>query len=82
LGPLLGQDALKQKLTLIIYYNSEKVGSFGEKRVLTVEDGELRRFAVLGTEEGDAVLQEFSLRGASKRIKAGLADDEEEEDDM
>ena len=82
IGPLLETAAFKQKVTLIVYHNVEKVGSFGEARVLTAQDGELRRFARLGTEEGDAVLKEFSLRGVSKQVKAGLADDEDEEEDM
>ena len=43
--------------------------------------GELWRFAVLGTEEGDAVLKEYALKAAKKATKAGLAE-EDEEDDM
>ena len=81
-GPLLEKAAFKQKLSLIVYSNIEKVGSFGETKVLTAEEGELRRFALLGTEEGDAVLQEFSLRVAAKHVQAGLADDEEDDEDM
>jgi ABC-type multidrug transport system fused ATPase/permease subunit len=75
------KDALKDKVRFIVYHHTEKMGSFGEKHVLTVQDGELQRFALLGTEEGDAVLKEFSLKAALKREpKRGLADDEEEED--
>ena len=81
-APLLDTAAFKQKVTLIVYYDIEKVGSFGESMVLTAQDGELRRFARLGTEEGDAVLKEFSLKGVSKQVKAGLADDDDEEEDM
>jgi hypothetical protein len=78
------EGALRNKVTLIVYDQAEKAGSFGEKHVLTAEDGELQRFALLGTEEGDAVLKEFSLKAASKRgRRRGLADeDEEDEDDM
>jgi ABC-type multidrug transport system fused ATPase/permease subunit len=76
------EGALKNKLTLIIYNVADQVGSFGEKQVLTVKDGDLQRFAWLGTEEGDAVLKEFSLRAASKRgLKQDLAADEEDEDE-
>ena len=47
------EDPLKDKVTLIVYHNADKAGSFGEKRVLTVDDSELKRFALLGTEEGE-----------------------------
>jgi hypothetical protein len=77
------REGLKDKVTFIVYHNSDKAGSFGEKRVLTAEDGELRRCALLGTEEGDAALKEFALKAASKSDRArGLLDDDEEEDDM
>ena len=56
------EGALKHKVTLIVYHDVEKVGSFGEKHVLTAEESELQRFALLNTDEGDAVLQEFSLK--------------------
>ena len=79
--PLI-EDALRNKVTLIVYQNAEKAGSFGEKHVLTTEDGALQRFALLGTEEGDAVLKEFSRKAAARRMRRGLADDDEEEDDM
>ena len=75
-------DELKYKVTMIFYQVTDKVGTFGETHVLTTEDGELRRFAVLGTEEGDAVLKEFALKAAKTATKAGLADDDEEEDDI
>ena len=69
----------------MIFYqvtDRDRVGSFGETHVLTTEDGELRRFAVLGTEESDAVLKEFTLKATKTATKAGLAEDDEEEDDI
>ena len=72
---------LKAKVTLLFYQAADSAGSLGETRVLTMLDGELWRFAVLGTEEGDAVLKEYTLKAAKKATKAGLAE-EDEEDDM
>jgi len=72
---------LKAKVTLLFYQAADSAGSLGETRVLTMLDGELWRFAVLGTEEGDAVLKEYALKAAKKATKAGLAE-EDEEDDM
>ena len=72
---------LKDKVTLLFYQAADSAGSLGETRVLTTLDGELWRFAVLGTEEGDAVLKEYTLKAAKKATKAGLAE-EDEEDDM
>jgi hypothetical protein len=74
---------LADKVTLISYERPDAAGSFGEKRVLTCFEGELQRFAVLGTEEGDAVLQEFALKIAHGRRRKGYVDvDEEDEDDI
>jgi ABC-type multidrug transport system fused ATPase/permease subunit len=78
--PILLRDAFKDKATFIVYHQPEKAGAFGEQYVLTVEDGELHRFALLGSEEGDAVLKEFALKVASKRGTGGGFDDEEEDD--
>ena len=70
-------------MTLISYDRPDAVGSFGEKKVLTCFEGELQRFAVLGSEEGNAVLQEFALKVAHGRRRKGYVDvDEEDEDDM
>jgi hypothetical protein len=71
----------ENKVTLLFYQSAERAGALGETRVLTAFDGELQRFAVLGTEEGDAVLKEYTARAAKKTTKAGL-DEDEEEDDM
>jgi hypothetical protein len=76
------REGLKDKVTFIVYHNPDKAGSFGEKRVLTTEDGELRRCALLGTEEGDAALKEFALTTSKSDRARGLLDDDEEEDDM
>ena len=68
-------------MTFIVYHQANRVGSFGEKYLLTVEENELQRFALLGTEEGDAVLKEFSLKAAAKLAKGGLPDDDDDEDE-
>ena len=39
-------DALRNKVTLIVYQNSAKAGTFGEERVLTFFEGELQPFRV------------------------------------
>ena len=76
------EGALKDKVTLIVYVQADKIGTFGETRVLTLMDGELQRFALLGTEEGDAALKEFQLKAdAKRRMKKGVEDDDEDEDD-
>ena len=69
-------------MTFIVYHQANRVGSFGEKYLLTVEESELQRFALLGTEQGDAVLKEFSLKAAAKlAAKGGLPDDDDDEDE-
>jgi hypothetical protein len=70
----------KDKVTLLFYQAADRAGSSGETRVLTTLDGELWRLAVLGTEEGDAVLKEYTLKAAKKATKVGLAEEDEEED--
>jgi ABC-type multidrug transport system fused ATPase/permease subunit len=80
--PRLLKDALRNKVTFIVYHQPEKAGSFGEKHVLTTENGELQRFAKLGSEEGDAVLKEFLLKAVSKPGAGGGFADDEEGDDM
>jgi hypothetical protein len=82
---VLRQDLLKDKVTFIVHRDSDTAGSFGESHVLVLMDGEMRRHASLGTEEGDAALKEFTLKAAAKRrSRRGLLDtdddDEEEED--
>jgi hypothetical protein len=78
LAPLA--DVLKDKVTLIVYEDARKAGSFGENQVLTADGHELLRFASLSTEEGNAALKEFTLRVAAKRKTKGLVVDEEEDD--
>jgi len=76
----LRERALKDKVTLIVYknaQNAEKAGTFGEEHVLTLFEGELQRFALLGTEEADAALKEVELKGSSKRLDSVFDDDEE-----
>jgi ABC-type multidrug transport system fused ATPase/permease subunit len=73
---------LADKVTLISYERPEPAGSFGEKRVLTCFESELQRFAVLGSEESDAVLQEFALKIAHGRRRKGYVDADEEEDEV
>ena len=75
------EDPLKDKVTLIVYNNADKAGSFGEKWVLTVDDSELKRFAPLGTEEGEFALKEFAAIAAARR-KVTVAEEDDEEDDM
>jgi hypothetical protein len=78
----LREGPLRDKVTLILYKQAEEAGSFGERYVLTTEQSELRRFALLGTQEGDAVLKEFALKTATKRgASRDLPDDDEEDDD-
>jgi ABC-type multidrug transport system fused ATPase/permease subunit len=75
------EDQLKDKVTLIVYNSADKAGSFGEKLLLTVEDSELKRFAPLGTEEGEFVLKEFAAKAAA-RGKTTVAEEDDEEDDV
>jgi hypothetical protein len=80
----LREDMLKDKVTLIVHRDSDTAGAFGESQVLVLTDGEMRRHALLGTEEGDAALKEFTLKAAAKRrSRRGLldTDDDEEEED-
>jgi ABC-type multidrug transport system fused ATPase/permease subunit len=80
----LREGIFKDKVILIVYRDTDTVGLFGESRVLVLNEGEMQRYALLGTEEADAVLKEFALKAAAKRrSRRGLLDtdeDEEEED--
>jgi hypothetical protein len=76
----LHAEMLKDTVTLIVYEDARKAGSFGENQVLTIDGRELLRFASLGTEEGHAALKEFTLRAGAKRKMKGLVVDEEEDD--
>ena len=78
------EGPLKDKVTLIVYRDTDTVGLFGESRTLVLNEGEMQRYALLGTEDADAVLKEFALKAAAKRrSKRGLldTDDDEEEED-
>ncbi len=77
----LGPDFLKDKIALVVYPDADNVGAFGEKYVLTLVGGEMRRFALLGTEDADNALKEFSIAASSKSQKARAAVAEEEDDD-
>ena len=80
----LREGIFKDKVTLIVYRDTDTVGLFGESRILVLNEGEMQRYALLGTEDADAVLKEFALKAAAKRrSKRGLldTDDDEEEED-
>ena len=80
----LREGIFKDKVVLIVYRDTDTVGLFGESRVLVLNEGEMQRYALLGTEDADAVLKEFALKAAAKRrSKRGLldTDDDEEEED-
>jgi hypothetical protein len=73
---------LKDKVTLIVHRDSDNVGLFGETRILVLNEGEMQRYVLVGTEEADATMKEFALKAAAKRSKRGLIDtDEDEEED-
>ena len=80
----LREGIFKDKVILIVYRDTDTIGLFGESRILVLNEGEMQRYALLGTEDADAVLKEFALKAAAKRrSKRGLLDtdeDEEEED--
>ena len=78
----LAPGPLRDKVTLIVYAQPEKAGLFGETLVLTEDEGEFKRFAVLGTEEGEAALKEVALKlSAQRRKKRGIADPDDEDQD-
>jgi hypothetical protein len=80
----LREGIFKDKVILIVYRDTDTVGLFGEVRILVLNEGEMQRYALLGTEEADAALKEFALKAAAKRRgKRGLldTDDDEEEED-
>jgi ABC-type multidrug transport system fused ATPase/permease subunit len=78
----IASEALKDRVTLIVYTNAEKVGAFGESRVLTAEEGELLQLALLGTAAGDAALKECTQKAAKRAAKAGRAGEDEDEEDV
>jgi hypothetical protein len=73
------KDTLKDKVTIVIAHDADKAGAFGETYVLTEYDSDLWRFAVLGTEQADAVLKEFTLKATSKAARGDMVDDEEDD---
>jgi ABC-type multidrug transport system fused ATPase/permease subunit len=72
-------DLLNDKVALLTYIRPDKVGRFGETKLLTVSDAELRRFVELGTKESEAALKEVLYLRAKKRGTLFEDDDEEEE---
>jgi hypothetical protein len=72
------RDLLKDKVTIVVAQDADKAGAFGETYVLTEDNSELWRFAMLGTEHADAALKEFTLK-AAKATRGDMADDEEDE---
>jgi hypothetical protein len=72
------RELLKDKVTIVVAQDAAKAGAFGETYVLTADDDELWRFAMLGTEQADAALKEFTLK-ASKAPRGDMVDDEEDE---
>ena len=83
-----GDDALRRcdsiladRVVLIIYSTPStpsKIGAFGEKRLLVIEDGEFRRLEPIGTPECEAALAEFGHRVRARRARI----DQEGEEDM
>lgn len=72
---------LSNNVTVIVHQQTNAVGTFGEKYVLTLMEGEFFRFAKLGSEEADDALKEFSLKAAKKRAKGLQFDDDDEDED-
>jgi hypothetical protein len=66
-------------VTLIVHRDAKNVGSAGETHLLTLDEGEFRRFAPLGTSESSAALEEFSRR-VTRRGRKRLHRDDDEED--
>ena len=68
-------DLLRDKVTLVTYSNTDKVGSCGEEELLTIAGNEMRRFVRLGTPEAEAAIKEIAM--LAKKLRAY----EEEEDE-
>ena len=77
----LDEDALpaagpsRNQVTLIVYQKAANVGTFGENRLLTLFQGEFRRFELLGTDAAEAALKEFELKAKSTRRRKHVDDD-------
>ena len=67
-------------MTLIIHRSTRKVGTFGETHLLSL-DVNFAAFALLGTSESDAALEEFSRKSAKLRKKRFDADEDDEDDE-
>jgi hypothetical protein len=63
----LRSGSSRNQVTLIVYQTAVNVGRFGEKMVLTLFEGELQRFELLGTDGAGASLKEFELMATNKR---------------
>jgi hypothetical protein len=76
------EKALRDKVNLTIYKNTDKIGSLGEVKLLTVANGALLRFVDLGTNDSESAIKEILRLGAKQQKKVGyLGDDDEEEED-
>jgi hypothetical protein len=75
---------LSGKVTLIVYRDPAEVGSFGEKRLLVVDDGELHRIAALGGPDAGAAIEEFSLKFGEpgKKGNFGIEDTDDQDADI
>jgi hypothetical protein len=74
---------LRTMVVLVIHRDVGRVGAFGEKRVLVVEDGEFRRLATVGTREVNLILEETSLRARARKEQSEFDDEMvDEEDDI
>ena len=60
-------DLLANSVTLIVHRDIREIGSKRESHLLSLVDGQFRRFATLGTSESDAALEEFSRKSAKSR---------------
>jgi hypothetical protein len=69
-------ETLRDKAVLIAYTSMDKVGSSGEEELLTIANGELRRFVRLGTPEAEAAIREIALLAKKRRA---YEDEEDEE---
>src|SRR6185312_2179032 len=65
---------MADRVNLIVYSTPSKIGTFGEKRLLVVENGEFHRLEPVGSAECDAALAEFGHRA---RIRRARIDDED-----
>ncbi len=79
-GALSPDGPLRDKVALFLHLSPETVGSCGETSLLTVDEGEIKRFLPLNTRESDLALETFAQKAIAHKAVASFDEDDDDED--